>query len=569
MEISGVRQIAAQRQQVWKALNDPAVLKACLPGCESVQADGADAFRIVLTAAIGPLRARFNGVLKITDAVPPASCTLLFEGQGGAMGFGKSSAAVTLAEAAGGTELRYTANAQVGGKLAQVGARLIDSVARKLSDDFFVAFGKQFAAPEAAAQPAAAKPAQVSAAGASANAPANPQAGAQASAPGPALPPAPAPASWCPAGGSPSRPPSARRRRSPARCSRAERPAQPDRIHIQETDMTQENRRRQLMLAAAGAAAASIVPALPAHAQQPNASSKIVRIFVGFPPGQATDIVARLLAERLTPITGYNYIVDNRPGQGGSLALGVLAKSPPDGNTMMLAHMSAMCTNPHLYKSVPYDSLKDFDAAGLVGDLPFVLVCNPSIPAQTLPELIAYAKANLGKLTNGSSGNGTVSHLAMEEFKRKAGVDIVHIPYKGSSQNLADVVGGTVSIALETAPAVQAFVQSGKLRALAAGTSKRLAAPLAVPTLAEYGITGINAVTWLMLLYPNGTAKPMIHSTFEAANNIVRSPQVVQRFAQLGVLPRSSASPEEAAAYIRSEYAAWGAIVKRSGTTLD
>ncbi|MCS6764786.1 MAG: tripartite tricarboxylate transporter substrate binding protein [Candidatus Protistobacter heckmanni] len=414
---------------------------------------------------------------------------MLFEGQGGAMGFGKGSAAVTLAEAAGGTELRYTANAQVGGKLAQVGARLIDSVARKLSDDFFVAFGKQFATPEAAAQPAAAKPAQVSAAGASANAPANPQAGAQASA--------------------------------------------------------------------------------PAEAGAPASLGASVMVPGWWLTVAATDIVARLLAERLTPITGYNYIVDNRPGQGGSLALGVLAKSPPDGNTMMLAHMSAMCANPHLYKSVPYDSLKDFEAAGLVGDLPFVLVCNPSIPAQTLPELIAYAKANPGKLTNGSSGNGTVSHLTMEEFKRKAGVDIVHIPYKGSSQNLADVVGGTVSIALETAPAVQAFVQSGKLRALAAGTSKRLAAPLAVPTLAEYGITGINAVTWLMLMYPSGTAKPMIHSTFEAANNIVRSPQVVQRFAQLGVLPRSSASPEEAAAYIRSEYAAWGAIVKRSGTTLD
>ena len=172
--------------------------------------------------------------------------------------------------------------------------------------------------------------------------------------------------------------------------------------------------RRRVLIAGAGTLAGNAV-----LAQTPGATtSKVVKIIVGFPAGQATDMVARGLAERLNAATGDNFIVENRPGQGGSLALAQLAKSPANGSVMMLAHMSAIATNPHLYKSVGYDSLKDFDAVGLVGDLPFVLVCNPSIPAQNLAELIQYARANPDKLTNASSGNGTVSHLAMEEIKR-------------------------------------------------------------------------------------------------------------------------------------------------------
>lgn len=302
---------------------------------------------------------------------------------------------------------------------------------------------------------------------------------------------------------------------------------------------------------------------------QPAPTGKVVRILVGFPPGQATDTVARFLTEKLQNATGNTYLVENRPGQGGSLALGQLAKSPPDGSVMMLAHMSAMATNPHLYKSVPYDSLKDFEAVGLVGDLPFVMVCNPALPVKSVAELVAYAKAHPGQVTNSSSGNGTVSHLAMEEFKRQAGISVNHVPYKGSAQGITDVIAGNVSMALESAPAVQPFVQSGKLRALAAGTTSRLAWIPDVPTLAELGYNGINAVTWLMLLYPAGTPKAMVRTSFEAINGIVRTPEVSQRFATLGVLPRSSASPEEAQAYIGTEYASWGAVVRRSGTTLD
>lgn len=320
--------------------------------------------------------------------------------------------------------------------------------------------------------------------------------------------------------------------------------------------------RRNLMIAGAGLALAP-----PVIAQRPAA--RVVKILVGFPPGQATDIVARLMADRLGAVTGDNYIVENRPGQGGSIAMAQTARSPNDGSVMMLTHMSAVATNPHLYKSVGYDSLKDYEPVSLVGDLPFVLVCHPSLPCNNVQELVAYAKANAGKLTNASSGNGTVSHLAMEEFKRRAGIDIVHVPYKGSAPGLADVVGGTVSMALETAAGVQAFVQGGKLRALGAATVKRLAAPLDVPTIAEQGFDNFQAVTWLMLIYPAGTAKPLVESTFEAMGKAMRTTEVEQKLLQAGAIPRYSNSPVEAEALVKSEFKSWGEVVKRSGVRLD
>ena len=204
-----------------------------------------------------------------------------------------------------------------------------------------------------------------------------------------------------------------------------------------------------------------------------------------------------------------NYVIDNRPGADGGIALGQLAKSPANGTVMMLAHMSAASTTPHTYLKVPYNTLKDFDAVGLVGDLPFVLVVNAALPVQDLKELIQYAKANPGKLNNAASGNGTVSHLAMEEIKRKAGLKITHIPYKGSVAGLTDVIAGNVSMALETASAVRPHVESGLLRAIVAGSAKRLGGVFAnVPTLAEQGIADLTAVTWLMLLYPS--ARPRL-----------------------------------------------------------
>jgi tripartite-type tricarboxylate transporter receptor subunit TctC len=322
-------------------------------------------------------------------------------------------------------------------------------------------------------------------------------------------------------------------------------------------------RRRAIILAAAGTGVTGLAQAQTAKA------SRIVKIIVGFPAGQATDIVARQLAEKLPAVTGAGYIVENKPGQGGSLAMGTLARSAPDGSVMMLTHMSAVATNPHMYKSVPYDALRDFEAVGLLGDLPFVLVTHASNPFSDVQELVRFAKKNPGKLTNASSGNGTVSHLAMEVFKRRAGIDILHVPYKGSGPGLTDVIAGQVSVALETAAAAQPFILSGRLKALGVGTVNRLSTMPNLATIAEQGFTGFRAVTWLMLLYPAGTDKQLVAGTFAAMNKAVQTPEVAAYMQKIGAIPRLSASPAEAADYIRSEYAYWGEAVKRSGVRLD
>lgn len=299
-------------------------------------------------------------------------------------------------------------------------------------------------------------------------------------------------------------------------------------------------------------------------------SGKTVKIIIGFPPGQATDSVTRLVADKLRGVTGNNYIVDNKPGQGGSIALGQVAKAPADGSVMSVVHMSAIAANPHLYPSVPYDSLKDFEPVGLIGDLPFVLVCNPSLPFKTLKELIAYAKANPDTLTNASSGNGTVSHLAMEKLKRDAGIKITHVPYKGSVAGLTDVMSGNVSIALETASSVRPHIESGKLRALAIGSSKQLGGVFAgVPTLRELGFKDINAVTWLMIIYPAGTPKTIVNSTYSALSTVMSNPDTEQSLLAMGCIPRVSKGPEDAMAYLRNEYKYWGDVVKASGVKLE
>jgi tripartite-type tricarboxylate transporter receptor subunit TctC len=315
-----------------------------------------------------------------------------------------------------------------------------------------------------------------------------------------------------------------------------------------------------------GAAAAfGFAPRLQA---QPG--RRIVRVIVGFPAGQATDTVARIWTERMAAAgAADNYIVENRPGQGGSIALGQLARAPADGSVMMLAHMSALCTNPHFYRNTPYDTLKDFVGAGLMADLPFVLVANPSLPVSNLEELIRYARARPGQLTNASSGNGTVSHLAMEELKRAAGMQITHVPYNGSSLGLTDVIAGTVSVALETATSTIPHIQAGRLKPLAAGTSRRLVSLPDLPTLSEQGFPGMTAVTWLMVTYPTGVSPDLLKESHAAIERTMRVPEIERRLVTIGAVPRYSAGPEEANAYMREEFARWGEIVRRNNVVIE
>ncbi len=207
---------------------------------------------------------------------------------------------------------------------------------------------------------------------------------------------------------------------------------------------------------AAAIAALFLAVAMPAGAQP----QKTLRVLVGFPAGQTTDIVARVVAERLSQSLGYPVIVENRPGQGGSLALGLVAKSPADGSVMTISALAAYVANPHLYKNVAYDTLKDFDPVALILDIPLVLVTHPSLPATNVAELIAHAKANAGKLSHSSSGNGTISHLAMEDFKRRAGLSIVHVPYQGSPKAMLDLMAGNVQLAMDALAVTQTHIQA-------------------------------------------------------------------------------------------------------------
>ena len=312
------------------------------------------------------------------------------------------------------------------------------------------------------------------------------------------------------------------------------------------------------------AVAAALVAASNAHAQ----SGKTTRIVVGFPPGQATDLVARLIAERLGPMLGENVIVENKPGQGGSGALAALAKSPPDGAQMVLAPLASMVVNPHLYKNVGYETLKDFEHVALVADLPLLMVANPSVPVKNLPELIAYAKANPDKLTHPSSGNGTLSHLGFEDLKRRAGITILHVPYQGSPRAMADLIGGAVHVAMDTVTVTQPHIQSGKLRLLATAFGQRLPAFADTPTIAEQGFPGFSLSAWLGINVPAGTPKARGAQLEKALVAIVKLPEVSEKYVALGAVPRTMGS-DEFRAHVAAENQRWAGVVKASGAKVD
>jgi tripartite-type tricarboxylate transporter receptor subunit TctC len=297
-------------------------------------------------------------------------------------------------------------------------------------------------------------------------------------------------------------------------------------------------------------------------------SGRITRIFVGFPPGQATDFVARLLADRLTPALGETVIVENRPGQGGSLALTQLTKMPPDGSAMVLAPLASMVVNPHLYKSVGYDTLKSFEYVALVADLPLLLVANPSVPVKTVPELIAYAKANPEKLTHSSSGIGTLSHLGMEDLKRRAGITILHVPYQGSPRAMQDLVAGVVQVALDTVTVTRPLVEAGTLRLLASAYDARLPDLPDTPTIAEQGFPGFSLSAWLGIVVPAGTPKARTERLSAELLKIARSPEIAQKYIALGAVPRTM-DATEFRAFVATEHTRWGEVVKASGVKVD
>lgn len=315
-----------------------------------------------------------------------------------------------------------------------------------------------------------------------------------------------------------------------------------------------------------GLVALLLASSLAAATAQPQ--NRPIRMLVGFPPGQATDSIARVLARRLSTELGQPVVVDNKPGQGGSLALAELARSPSDGSVITLSALASYAINPHLYKSVPYDSLRDLAPVALVGEIPVVLVTSTLLEARTFEEFLAYVRANPGKLSHSSSGNGTVSHLGMQELKRRAELDILHVPYQGSARAMSDLVANQVQVGLDSVAATKALIDAKRLNILAVASPRRLSMFPDVPTIAELGFPGFAVSAWTGVSLPAAAPMEVRKRLNQAIVRIVDSPEFAAELQQLGATTRSS-SIEEFEAFLRSEYERWGAAVKASGAVVQ
>ena len=316
---------------------------------------------------------------------------------------------------------------------------------------------------------------------------------------------------------------------------------------------------------AAGALLAAF--ALLSHAQAPF-PSKPIRIVVPFPAGGTTDILARAVAQKLTETLGQSVVVDNRPGAGGNIGAELVAKSPPDGYTLLMGTVGTHAINASLYAKMPYDHVKDFAPVILVAGVPNVLVVNPSVPANNVQELIAYIKANPGKVNFASSGSGTSIHLAGELFKTMAGVSMTHVPYKGSAPAVTDLLGGQVQLMFDNLPSALPQIKAGKLRALAVTSAQRASALPDVPTVAEAGLPGFDATSWFGLLAPAGTPKDVVAKLNAEVAKWLASPEAREKLASQGAIAAGQ-SPEDFTRHIAAETAKWQKVVKESGAKVD
>jgi tripartite-type tricarboxylate transporter receptor subunit TctC len=307
--------------------------------------------------------------------------------------------------------------------------------------------------------------------------------------------------------------------------------------------------------------------AAPAFAQ-PAYPAKPVRMIVGFPPGQATDIVARLVADKLTSRLGQSFFVDNKPGAAGIIGTELVAKAPPDGYTLQMNSSGPLSVNPGLYAKLPYDPVRDLQPISLAATVPLFLVVHPSLNATNVKELVALAKAQPGKLNYASGGSGVTNHLVMEMFKFAAGIEMTHVPYKGGPPAVTDLIAGQVSLMFETGPGILPHVRSGKLRALGVGSVKRSAATPDLPTIAEQGFPGFDGVAWIGFVAPAGVPRAIVDRLAAETAAIIALPDVRDRLLALGAEPAAS-TPDEFGAYIRSEIAKWGKVIRESGAKVE
>jgi tripartite-type tricarboxylate transporter receptor subunit TctC len=296
--------------------------------------------------------------------------------------------------------------------------------------------------------------------------------------------------------------------------------------------------------------------------------TKPIRFIVPFPPGGGNDTVARAIAQQMTPALGQPVVIDNRPGAGGSVGAEIVAKAPADGYTLFLAGVGSHAANPNLHARLPYDPIRDFAPITLVASAPSVLVINPAIPARTLAEFTAYARANPGKLNYASNGNGSAAQLAATMYESMAGVRMVHVPYKGIAQALTDLLSGEVQLMFGTIVALVPHVQAGKLRALAVTNRKRSALLPDVPTLAESGLPDYQSGSWYGVLVPAGTPRPIIDRLHGIIVKALQQPEVGQRLAAEGAEVIGS-TPEEFGAHIKTELARVAEVVRAAGIKIE
>jgi tripartite-type tricarboxylate transporter receptor subunit TctC len=301
-----------------------------------------------------------------------------------------------------------------------------------------------------------------------------------------------------------------------------------------------------------------------------NYPSRPMQMIVSFSAGGPTDIVARILSAKMGEILGQSFIVENKSGAGGNIGAEAVAKATPDGYTMLMATVSTNAINPGLYKNIPYDAVKDFAPLGRVGVTPTLLLAHPSLPATDVKSLIALIKANPNKYNYGSSGVGSILHLCGEEFKAMAGgLDITHVPYKGSAPMDTDLLGGQINMAFDATPTALPLAQSGKLHALGTGVLKRIAAMPDLPTLDEQGLKGYECYTWNAILAPAGTPRPIVDKLNAAINKALADPAVSSALEKVGITPTPGSTPETTADFVKAELAKWAPIIKASGAQVE
>jgi tripartite-type tricarboxylate transporter receptor subunit TctC len=324
---------------------------------------------------------------------------------------------------------------------------------------------------------------------------------------------------------------------------------------------------KKLARLATAALSALVLSAGAAYADTTAYPSKLIRFVVPYPPGGASDVTARLIAQKLTAEWGQQVLVENRAGANGNIAADLVAKAPADGYTMLMGNVGPNAISSSLYPKLPYNVVKSFAPVTLTTTVPIVLLVNPALPIRNVKELVAYAKANPNKLTFASAGNGSSNHLTGEMFKSATGIDIVHVPYKGDGPAMTDLMGGQVGM-FTTIVAAKPFVSTGKLRAIAIASPKRSAAMPDLPTIDESGVPGFNSSSWGGILFPAGTPKEAVTKMHDGVVKVLAMPDIKEKLKALGAEAVGN-SPQEFASYIQSETAKWEKVVAISGANVN